>query len=243
MEARAVLKSVAFVGLWLAAASCAVDSRELRVRGNAGAGSSAGMITLTGDSGDDSNAAPPLPICDYSAGVADGCESLVANPGFSQDTDGWRPEDATVTMSWRADDAAENSDSGSLSVVNSLYGTSAGFASRAAAQCLPTEPGKTYAFALDVFIPKGQGEGLEGSDYLGSSGLSVIFYTSKHCDEFTLDSKSSDLLQDAGVWAHREGRAVAPKSAQSMSIRLVALKQFQQFKFEAQFDNVLVKAE
>src|SRR3954471_20930695 len=171
MEARAAFNSVVIVGLWLAAASCAVDNRELRVQGGAGAGSSAGMSPFTGDAGNDSNAAPPLPVCDYSAGVLEGCESLVANPGFSQDTDGWKPEDATVTMSWRADDAAENIDSGSLSVVNSLYGTAVGFASRAASQCLPTEPGKTYAFALDVLIPEGQGEGLEGSDYHASAGL------------------------------------------------------------------------
>jgi len=243
MEARAALKGLVVVWLWLSAASCSVDNRELSVQGGAGSGSTAGMSGLDGDAGDGNAALPPLPVCDYSAGVSEGCDTLVSNPGFDRDTAGWKAEDTTVAMSWRTDDATENNESGSLSVVNTLYGTAAGFASRAAAQCLTTEPGKSYAFALDVFIPKGQGEGLEGSDYLASAGLSVIFYTSKQCDEFTLDSKSSELLQEAGVWAHREGRAVAPKSAQSMLIRLVTLKEFQQYSFEAHFDNVLVKAE
>jgi hypothetical protein len=104
-------------------------------------------------------------------------------------------------------------------------------------------PNQAYGFGLDLFIPEGQGEGLDGGSYQASAGLSVIFFTSKHCDEFTLASATSDLLQDEGTWAHREGRAVAPKGAQSMLVRLVTFKNFQEYNFEARFDNVLMKAE
>jgi hypothetical protein len=243
MDASSALKGLLALGLVAAAASCAVDDRQLRTLGSAGGGSTAGTNGLDGGAGDDSVAPTPLPDCDYSGGVLDGCETLVANPGFAHDTEGWKAEDATVAMSWNADDATDNSDSGSLTVVNSLYGAADGIASRAAAQCLPTKSGQAYGFALDMFIPEGQGEGLDGGSYRASAGLSVIFFTSKHCDQFTLASATSDLLEDDGKWAHREGRAVAPQGAESMLIRLVTFKNFQEYNFEARFDNVLVRAE
>lgn len=246
MHGSSVLKGLlglGFVAAVASVASCAVDDRQLRSLSNAGAGSSAGANALGGGAGDDSVAQTPLPDCDYSGGVLGGCETLVANPGFAQDTEGWKAEDATVAMSWNADNATDDGDSGSLSVVNSLYGAADGIASRAAAQCLPTKSGRTYGFALDVFIPEGQGEGLDGGGYRASAGLSVIFFTSKHCDQFTLASATSDLLEDDGQWAHREGRAVAPQGAESMLVRLVTFKNFQEFNFEARFDNVLLRAE
>jgi len=247
MAGRVALKGLPVgVVLALAAAStsCSVDDRQLRAGGSAGSVSSAGTPGLGGEAGQsDGNPPVALPVCDYSAGVDPGCETLVSNPGFARDTAGWKAEDTTVAMSWKTDNATETAQSGSLSVLNSLYGAADGIASRAAAQCLSTSYGRTYDFALDMFIPEGQGEGLDGGSYQASAGLSVIFYSSKHCDEFTLASATSDLLEADGSWAHREGHAVAPQGAQSMLVRLVTFKNFQEFNFEAYFDNVLVKAE
>jgi len=244
MDGTAALKGLIGLAVAAAAASCSVDDRQLRTLASAGAGSFAGTNALGGGAGDDSSAPEPLPVCDYSEGVAEGCETLVSNPDFAKNTDGWKAEDATVTMSWGAADAADHSQSGSLSVVNSLYGAANGIASRAATQCLSTHAGQAYGFGLDLFIPEGQGEGLDGGSYRATAGLSVIFFTSKRCDGFTLsNSATSDLLEDDGHWAHREGHAVAPQGAESMLVRLVTLKNFQEFNFEARFDNVLVKAE
>jgi len=243
MDASSAFNGLIGLALVAATASCAVDDRQLRTLGSGGGNSTAGANGIDAGAGDDGVTSAPLPECDYSTGVVDGCETLVANPGFARDTGGWKAEDATVLMSWSADDAADNSDSGSLTVVNSLYGAADGIASRAAAQCLPTKANQAYGFALDMFIPEGQGEGLDGGSYRASAGLSVIFFTSKHCDQFTLASATSSLLEDDGKWSHREGRAVAPQGAESMLVRLVTFKKFQEFNFEARFDNVLVKAE
>src|SRR4051812_40144138 len=100
MDASSALRGLISLGFVAAAASCAVDDRQLRALGSSGAGSTAGASALAGGAGDDSVARPPLPDCDYSAGVLDGCETLVANPGFTQGTEGWKAEDATVVMSW-----------------------------------------------------------------------------------------------------------------------------------------------
>jgi len=242
MDGTAALKGLVWLGLTLVATACSVDNRQLKTLSSGGAGSLGGANALGGGAGDE-NAPEPLPVCDYAEGVVEGCETLVSNPGFGQDTVGWAAEDSTVTMSWREADAADNSQSGSLSVVNSLYGAANGIASRAATQCLPTRTGQTYGFGLDLFIPEGQGEGLDGGSYRATAALSVIFYTSKRCDGFTLGSATSELLEEAGQWAHREGHAVAPQGAESMLVRLVTFKNFQEYNFEARFDNVLVKAE
>jgi hypothetical protein len=229
----------------LVAAACSVDDRQLTEGDNAGAsGTLAGAGSTGLDAGADADAAiPPLPICDYSTAVDAGCDTLVANPGFATDTAGWDAEMPSVSMTWNPSNATASEDSGSLAVVNALSGTADGFADRGAAQCLPTTPGQAYGFAADVFIPEGQGAGLDGGAFDASAELTIIFYTKAGCTGYSTSGGISDVSMDAGAWAHREGHAVAPQDAESMSVRLTTLKNFQQFKFEAHFDNVLVKAE
>jgi hypothetical protein len=233
--------AVAGFGVTVGVVSCSLDNRALTTVeapvGGSASGSAGGPAAAGGDS------AAPLPVCDYANGVMPGCETLVKNADFAKDTFGWSPEDPTVSMTWVVADANSNRKSGSISVLNSLFGAADGIASRAATQCLPTEPGQRYGFAADLFIPKGQGDGLDGGSYQASAGLSLIFFTSAHCDEFTLASATSVLLEEADSWAHREGHAVAPAGAQSMLVRLVAFKNFREYAFEAHFDNVLLKAE
>lgn len=240
--------AVAALGTSLALA-CAVDDRTL-VSGGAGSLASAGAagtraLIPASDAGDGGVEAglPPLPICDYGAAVEAGCESLVSNPGFAKDSSGWSPEPGSVSMSWTPSDAADNKRSGSLSVVNSLSGAADGTAARGAAQCLPTVPGQPYGLAADLFIPEGQGAGLDGGTYSATAGLSVIFYNAAACGGYTLGNGTSTVLDEAGRWEHREGHAVAPAGAVSMAVRLVTFKNFRELTFEARFDNVLVKAE
>ncbi len=250
--ARSPLAVVAVLTAAWAVVCCSVDDRQLQATGGGfGAGASAGSVggsdssNPTGDAGEggQSDQPTPLPICDYGSGVAAGCETLVDNPGFSKDTFGWAPEDGTVAMTWSDTDAAGNRQSGSISVVNSLFGEAMGTASRGATQCLSTHAGESYAFAVDVFIPKSQGDGPDGGMYTGNAGLSVIFFTSDRCDEFTLKSFTSGVVEETGVWEHREGKGTTPEGAKSMLVRLVTFKDFREYSFEARFDNVLLRAE
>ena len=232
----------------LSTVSCSVDNRQLLTSssgvdpsfGGSGAGSSS-----AGDTSDSGapNDPGPLPVCDYGNGVAPGCDTLVDNPGFTKDTFGWKPEDPTVTMTWSDSDSGANRKSGSMAVVNTLFGEADGTASRGSAQCLPTHAGQAYSFALDIFIPKGQGGGLDGGAYTGSAGLSVLFFTSDQCSDYTLSSATSGVVDESDAWQHREGRAVTPEGAQSMLVRLVTFKNFREFSFEARFDNVLLRAD
>jgi hypothetical protein len=225
--------------------ACSVDDRRL-IEGDTGAIGTSGAASIELDAGADADAdaaLAPLPICDYGVVVDAGCDTLVSNPGFAKDTAGWDAEMPSVSMTWNSSDATASKDSGSLSVVNALSGSANGFADRGAAQCLPATPGQAYGFAGDIFIPQGQGAGLDSGTFDASAELTIIFYTMPGCAGYSTSGGISDVSTDAGAWAHREGHAVAPHDAQSMSVRLTTLKNFQQFTFEAHFDNVLVKAE
>ncbi len=231
--------------LVLVVAACSVDDRRL-IEGDSGASGIAGAGSTGLDAGTDADAdaaLAPLPTCDYSAAVDADCNTLVSNPGFARDTAGWDAEMPSVSMTWNSSDATASKESGSLSVVNALSGNAAGFADRGAAQCLPATPGQAYGFAGDVFIPDGQGAGIEGGTFDASAELTIIFYTMAGCTGYSTSGGVSDVSTDAGAWAHREGHAVAPQDTKSMSVRLTTLKNFQQLTFEAHFDNVLVKAE
>ncbi len=231
----------------LGTVSCSVDSRQLLVSSSGGDPSFGGSgASIGGDrtsDGGELNQPGPLPLCDYGDGVAAGCETLVDNPGFTKDTFGWNPEDPTVTMTWSDSDSGSNKKSGSIAVVNTLFGEADGTASRGAAQCLPTHAGQAYSFALDVFIPKDQGSGLDGGTYTGSAALSVLFFTSSQCNDYTLSSATSGVVDESEAWQHREGHAVTPEGSQSMLVRLVAYKNFREYSFEARFDNVLLRAD
>jgi hypothetical protein len=263
MVYRSACTGVAVAALVVAAVvSCSVDERTLsQAVGSSGApgvpDAGQGAFSDSGQ-GDVDGALAPLPVCDYGDGVQAGCDTLVSNPGFTKDVSGWSAEDSSVTMNWTENDAASNKASGSLSVVNTLSGAADGIAARGASQCLPTAKGKAYGFAGDMFIPDGQGAGLDGGVdggdsgldasintgvYDATAGLSVIFYTSDQCDGYTLANATSTLADIPGSWVHREGHAVAPDGANSMSVRLVTFKNFREFTFQAWFDNVLVKEE
>lgn len=228
--------------------SCALDVRDLAPRvtsaGAAGvAGPAPSVQAGAGGAAGSAVVVPPLPDdCDFSTGVPDGCETVVDNPGFDTGTPPWVAEVGQVTLSWNQSDALESKGSGSLSVINSMAGTADGVASRGAVQCLATTPGQVYGLAADLFIPGGQGDGADGETFVANAGLGMIFYDTANCNGMTVGSATSDLLDETGKWSHREGKAIAPQGAASVAMRLLALKNFRQYRFEARFDNILVKA-
>jgi hypothetical protein len=98
--------------------------------------------------------------------------------------------------------------------------------------------------AGDLFIPEGQGDGMPGGGpYVGEAGLSILFWPNTNCSDVepTHGSFQTDLVQKVGVWTHVEGGAIAPDAAKAMSLRVLTIKPFKQFKFQALFDNVLLR--
>ncbi len=234
------------VALLALSSACSVDDRTLTTAlADAGTGGAPALLDSgsAGDAGEGGAPLAPLPVCVFGKDPAADCYTLVNNPGFATDTTGWDAEMPSVAMTWSAQDAASDPASGSLSVENSLSGAADGIGIRGAAQCLQTAPGNAYGFAGDIFIPDGQGAGIDGGSYDATAALSIIFYESADCTGYSGANFTSSIASDLGKWGHYEGRAVAPKNAASMLVRLVTLKNFQEYTFKALFDNVLVKAE
>lgn len=231
----------------LLSSACSLDDRTLTPAANASAGTGGTAPVLdsgsSGEGGAGASALPPLPVCTFGKDPAADCYTLVNNPGFATDTSGWDAEMPSISMSWSSEDAAGDPASGSLSVESTLYGTADGVGIRGASQCLQTAPGNAYGFASDIYIPDGQGAGPDGGSYDATAALSIIFYEMSDCTGYSAANFTSDIASQTGKWGHYEGRAVAPKNAASMVVRLVTLKNFREFEFKALFDNVLVKAE
>jgi len=229
----------------VSALGCSLDTRHFRKGSSSDSGGSSNPAS--GTAGDTSNggsaSTEPLPDdCDYSKDARPECQSLVQNPGFAVDTDGWNAEMGPLTVTWSTQDATGDADSGSLSLENAFYGEADGPIALGSFQCLPATPGKTYAIAGDVFVPEGQGDGWDGGTYTAGAGFSVIFKDDSTCQGHTLSNFTSDLVTDTEVWTHSEATGVAPRGAGSMNVRLITLKNFREYKFEALFDNVLMSA-
>lgn len=236
------------LSLALCTSACGVDDRALYEglgpNGGNGSGGSSGTGSSAADGGDEGMVAP-LPVCVYGAGtVADGCATLVQNPGFASNVASWVAEPVGMTEGWLAVDAKGDSKSGSIVITNLNYKTDAeaanGTNGGAARQCLPVNAGKVYELAADIFVPSGQGMGFDG-DYTSDAELSLFFYDSADCTGQTASNYTSTQITQAGEWVHVEGSTPAPKESGSMAVRLSTQKPFRQVSFEARFDNVLVR--
>jgi hypothetical protein len=216
----------------LLSAGCSLDTRTLGGAELGGTSGSSGSGAAGSGSQAGSRPSIDLPVCSYSeANVEPGCESIVSNAGFAETIDPWAVEPLAIAAFWDEGDADGSADSGSISVINSMHGVNVGLASGGVLQCLPASPGQVFGMAGDVYIPEGQGEGLPA--------------VSENCSQTSPTSASfqTNLVQDTGTWTHVEGSAVAPDSAKSMSVRVLTVKSFKQFKFKAIFDNVLLQRE
>lgn len=225
---------------------CSLDTRHFGRPVDAAAGSgNFGSSGATGEPLGSGGAAMLAPVpndCDYSKDARPECQSMVQNPGFAVDTDGWKTEMGPLTAKWISQDANDDADSGSLALSNAFYGEADGPVALGVFQCLPATAGQTYAIAGDVFVPEGQGEGYDGGTYTAGAGFSVIFKDDSDCQGHTLSNITSDVVTETEVWMHREASGVAPRGVGSMNVRLITLKNFREYKFEAWFDNVLMKA-
>lgn len=236
------------------AVGCALDTRTLTeevagssMGGSGGSGSTAGGSSSLPDDPPDVE----LPKCSYAGEgpVEPGCETLVDNPGFGKSiqTDGWEAEPLKVEIQWNAMDAMGNEDSGSIAVINTLYGMSEGITPGGGGlQCLPATPGTIYDMAADIYIPPGQGAGSSKDEgpYVGVAGLSILFWPNDNCslaDRSLAPSYRSDLVETPDTWTRVEGDAVAPDNARSMAVRVRTVKPFQELSFTALFDNVFVQ--
>src|SRR5688572_17764895 len=236
------------LALVLGLGGCAVDDRTLLEQepmgGIGGSAGSAGTANPGGNGGSagEPDAAPEI-HCVY---VVDqepepGCESLVDNPGFHADFDGWEAVDPAVRLGWTDGDPMDNEQSGSIAVNNTLFGAGAGTASGGARQCLEARGGAVYALAADVLIPSAQDFEWEGGLAAAKAAVGIFFYKEPNCGGQTIGNFTTTYVESPDEWTWVRGATPAPPATASMAVRLIAIKPFEQITLKALFDNVLVR--
>jgi hypothetical protein len=224
--------------------ACALDNREL-LQDDVVAGSGGGGNVGGGTAGTDSGRAPgwdaPFPPdCVYAGHSIDaGCETLVSNPGFDRNADGWPPQQSTVSVGWSEQDRMESPSSGSIAVDSTLFNEEVknGQVILGALQCVGTIAGGVYDIRADAFI-------LPDQTTEGSAGLIAQFYKNSNCSAGIAGSDqsySAKFIVDVGEWTPISGRFQVPADVGSMQVMLVVGKQFAPRSFKALFDNVLVQ--
>ncbi len=171
---------------------------------------------------------------DGGAGDGGGCpecdESLVANVTFDRDTSSWNA-DPNITLQWRPDDAEGASASGSMATRNGTEQAPADWSFAAATQCIAAVGGASYEFDVATFVPPSQ--------VAGGAGVGAWFFSSTGCAGTPEQTYSGPPTDKTNVWVDVHGYVTAPKTAQSMLVRLVALKPGDP-PFDVLFDSVRV---
>jgi len=240
--------------------ACSIDNRQLELasgRGGAagvgvagelqglgGRGASGGVAShAAGQGGESGAAAAPIPVVDGCADldsnkVADCSETIVKNPDFKADVNRWfAGMDTTVV--WNEANAGDLP-SGSALVASEgvIEEGGAGLALRAAQQCVPIDGAKLVLVYANAFVDSDQ-------DEQGRAEIDLAFFDSEDCTGALSTSFTTPQPLDAGpgVWLTLKAGSVSGATTKSAQVKLSLLKPFRAKSFQAQFDNVLVKAE
>jgi hypothetical protein len=214
--------------------------------GNAGVSGSGGALTQGGSAGQPSNAG----ACGCSGGgggahgrcpdldgnsVLDCDETVILNPSFDStlQTRSWLA-DTDLELRWDERDAHGNTNSGSLIVENQAEADQDNESMLGARQCIPVVAGAIYHFAAQVSVPDGAGE--------GRGGFQVTVYASPACVGEIVRTFETEP-QRGSAWNAAKVTYIAAATAQSLSMRLVAVKPFRDPPLAVSFDNILVRME
>lgn len=160
-------------------------------------------------------------------------QTLVTNARFDADVTGWSA-DYGATAAWQPPpDALGSAGSGSIVVTNTNVAAVNGTSMAGAGQCIAATAGATYRLLTQVRIAAGQGA--------GAAALATQLFASADCSGAAASAWTSPSTSATGAWTLLSGSVTAPATARSLRVRLVALKQFRDAAFAAQFDNPLVE--
>lgn len=165
-------------------------------------------------------------------GVLDCDESVVKNPSFDRDVQGWL-NDVEMELEWEDRDATGQEASGALGATSSYQDDRDGGRLLGARQCVPIVGGDVYEFAAQVNVPEDAGKTY--------AGLEMQVYDGPSCSGTPLDKKQSETLFGAGPdWGVAALTYLTPTSGKSVMVRLLWIKPYRQDPVTVLFDNVLV---
>ncbi|HTQ05648.1 MAG TPA: hypothetical protein VMI54_17420 [Polyangiaceae bacterium] len=225
--------SLALVTLGLFA--CSVDDRRLEAAG-------AAASSFTGASGDGEGGegnpggtgSAPSDLVDGCAdldtdGVADCTVTLVENPSFTSDVDGWTPV-GDAAWSWDPLNALDDTPSGSGKLtVDTPRGS--------AAQCVPLSvSGELVIAYTDVFVEA------PDSGAMNQGDIGVTFFPSGDCSGTSSGSFDAPPSIALGQWVVVQAGGNPGIAIGSISVALTAIEAAGETQATVYFDNVMVRA-
>jgi hypothetical protein len=134
--------------------------------------------------------------------------NLIRNGGLDRDTGTWRAYSSMgPTLSWKPEDAADCSGSGSMVVHNTAAQRNI---SQSALQCIRVVPGTSYDF--------GGWMKETPAAMAPDAALLLDWFASTDCSDTYFDQVQTDYLQGRKVWTHLGGKGTAPARARSAGL-------------------------
>jgi hypothetical protein len=191
--------------------------------GAAGQAASGGVCTCGGPP-------PPCPDIDGNS-VLDCDETLAENGSFNANVARWANDSGVVT-SWRDTDAHAATGSGSLALEIGIVAEQDGSMMLGTRQCFPASGGTVYYYGVEISVP----EDAEGY----RAGFQLLVHDKPACSGDPIDRLESNLVE-ATDWSVAEKTYLTSTLAQSVTLRLLAIKPFRADPAKVRFDNVLVR--
>jgi hypothetical protein len=169
-------------------------------------------------------------------GTPDCQEDLLLNGTFALDGAAWISEFA-AQQAFDSHDASAAIWSGSLAVTNSsVDATDGDWNMTGSNQCVAVSAGGTYVVYAQSFIVTAT------SGTMAKAGAGLRFFNTANCSGAASGAGYlAPLVVTAASWVTLQGMAMAPTGAQSVAVRLLVQKPYNQAATTARFDNVLFK--
>jgi len=220
--------------------ACAVDDRALANRPppvEMGAGGEVNGVDAGGDEGGAGGASSLLP-----SGPADGCAdldtdgvsdcevTLVENPTFQSDIDGWTAL-GDAELEWEPESALGDSETGSAKLTAEVPRASA-------YQCVPLEGAKLVIAYASAYV-----EPSDDPDEAPQAELDVTFFQGANCSGVSDGYFETPPSKDVGTWATIQAGGLSKDTTQSVAVALVGIKPDSVDALAVRFDNVMLKAQ
>jgi len=230
--------------LALVVAACAVDDRTLEpqptlpVTGTGGTGNTGGAASTPegGAAGDDGSNGDGEGLIDGCAdldtdGVPDCQATLVENPTFTSDVDGWTAL-GEAELTWQPDNALGDLPSGSAEL------TSESEIRASAYQCVPLEGALLAIAYASAFVEPGA-----DAERPSKAELEVTFFRGEGCSGVSDGYFVTPPSTVAGAWTTIQAGNVSKDTTKSASIALVGLRTDTVATLSIYFDNVMLKVQ
>lgn len=159
-------------------------------------------------------------------GVADCTTTLVENPSFAENVDGWTAQ-AETELTWDDKNAFDDLPSGSAMLIAETERATA-------EQCIKLQGGQLVIAYASAFV--------EDETELAQAEVQVSFFQTEDCNGQDPDYFKTPPSTVTNEWVTVQAGTISPLGTASASVALVGLKPDGAERIQVYFDNVMLKS-